>query len=172
MRIATRDDLPRIVEIYNESIPLRIATADTRPLDVADRVAWFERHEPGSRPIYVEEVDGVVAGWLGFSDFVARPGYARTVQLSLYVTPSHQARGIGTKLLAGALDEAPGRGIRRIIGLVFAHNHVSLRLLERFGFEEWGRLPDVVEMDDNPYTVLLLGRKIEPREREDGAMPR
>src|SRR6266581_575295 len=41
-RTATRNDLPQIVEIYNSTIPSRIATADTEPVSVESRVHWFE----------------------------------------------------------------------------------------------------------------------------------
>lgn len=38
---ATHDELPRIVEIYNEIIPSRLATADLEPVSVASRENWF-----------------------------------------------------------------------------------------------------------------------------------
>lgn len=157
MRHARAADLPRIVEIYNATIPLRIATADTEPVTVASREDWFARHDPVRRPIFVEEADGQVVGWLSLSDFVGRPGYGATVQIGLYVDAAHRGRGIGSALLAHAVEAAPALGIRHVIGLVFTHNETSLRLLGRFGFESWGRLPGVVEMDDNPYSVAILG---------------
>jgi phosphinothricin acetyltransferase len=50
IRIARRDDLPRVVEIYNATIPSREVTADTQPVSVESRVPWFEAHQPDSRP--------------------------------------------------------------------------------------------------------------------------
>ena len=38
IREATEEDLPAIVEIYNQSIPAGWSTADTRPITVAERV--------------------------------------------------------------------------------------------------------------------------------------
>lgn len=40
-RFAQRADLPRIVAIYNESIPAHQATADLAPVTVTQREAWF-----------------------------------------------------------------------------------------------------------------------------------
>ncbi|WP_462259383.1 hypothetical protein [Vagococcus teuberi] len=31
---ATRQDLPKIIEIYNQAVPTRISTADTNPVTV------------------------------------------------------------------------------------------------------------------------------------------
>ena len=160
MRLARPSDLDRIVAIYNATIPLRIATADTEPVTVAGRRAWFDAHDPRRRPIYVVEADGQVVAWLSFSDVVGRPGYAGTAELSLYVDAARRGRGLGSAMLGEAIDCAPSHGISTIIGLVFAHNAVSLRLMRRFGFEDWGYLPDVVEMDGQSYSVAILGRKL------------
>ena len=53
LRDATTTDLPAIVGIYNATIPGRMATADTEPITVASRLAWFEAHNPATRPLWV-----------------------------------------------------------------------------------------------------------------------
>ena len=40
-RDARAADLPRIVEIYNASIPARLATGDLEPVSIESRKAWF-----------------------------------------------------------------------------------------------------------------------------------
>jgi L-amino acid N-acyltransferase YncA len=55
-------DLPRIVAIYNEAIPGRLATADTEPVTVEVRREWFQAHTPGRHPIWVGEDRGSVVG--------------------------------------------------------------------------------------------------------------
>ena len=45
-RDATLDDLPAIVDIYNQSIPAGTATADTRPITVESRRPWFTQFSP------------------------------------------------------------------------------------------------------------------------------
>ena len=46
LRHAQAADLPEIVAIYNASIPGRMATADTEPVTVASREAWFRDFDP------------------------------------------------------------------------------------------------------------------------------
>ena len=53
-------DLARIVAIYNEAIPGRMATADTEPVAVSSRLSWFREHTPGRRPLWVVEREGVI----------------------------------------------------------------------------------------------------------------
>ena len=54
-RDANLDDLPAIVEIYNQSIPAGTATADTQPITVESRLQWFAQFSPEKRPIWVAE---------------------------------------------------------------------------------------------------------------------
>ena len=80
IRHATSEDLPAIVAIYNSSIPGRMATADTQPVTVAQREEWFRAFDPRSRPLWVMDEGGAVAGWLGVRSLYGRPAYHRTVE--------------------------------------------------------------------------------------------
>jgi L-amino acid N-acyltransferase YncA len=50
LRDADEADLPVIVEIYNSTVPTRMVTADTEPVSVESRRAWFREHDPGEPP--------------------------------------------------------------------------------------------------------------------------
>ncbi len=160
IRSAVARDLDVIVSIYNSTIAGRMVTADTEPVTVESRRQWFESHDDERHPIWVVDVDGSVQGWASFSVFKARPAYDATVEISLYIAPSHRRRGLGQLLLSHALTEAPRRGITALAGFVFAHNEPSLRLLERNGFERWGLLPDVCELDGVRRSVAIVGRHV------------
>lgn len=162
MQPATEQDLPRIVEIYNSTVPTRLATADTEPVSVESRRAWFNGHVPGRRPILVERLDGEVAAWVSFESFYGRPAYGRTVEISIYIAPEHRRQGLGRRLLREALDMTPALGIRTVVAYIFSHNVGSMRLFASFGFEEWGRLPDVAEMDGKRYSLSILGKHVNP----------
>jgi L-amino acid N-acyltransferase YncA len=160
IRLAVPADLPAIVSIYNASIPSRMATADVEPVAVADREEWFRGFEPARRPLWVYEHDGAIAGWLGLRSYYGRPAYHRTVESAVYVDPSHRRRGIAHELLGNAVTEAPSRGISNILGFVFVHNQPSVTLFEAHGFQRWGLLPKVCELDGIERDVLILGRRV------------
>jgi L-amino acid N-acyltransferase YncA len=160
VRDAREDDLGAIVEIYNASIPGRLATADTEPVPVGARRAWFRRHDAGRHPLWVLERQGAVAGWLSFGPFYGRPAYAATAELSVYVAPPHQRKGVAGRLLAHALEAAPALGLSTLLGFIFAHNHPSLALVEGFGFARWAHLPEVAELDGVKRDLLILGRHV------------
>lgn len=160
IRDAALADLPAIVAIYNASIPGRLATADTVPVTVDSRREWFAAFDPGSRPLWVFESAGAVAGWLGLRSFYGRPAYHRTVELAVYVDPSRQRQGVAGALLGHALAAAPGLGIATLLAFVFGHNEASIALFRRAGFADWGRLPRVAELDGVERDVLILGRRL------------
>jgi L-amino acid N-acyltransferase YncA len=160
IRHAVATDLPAVVEIYNASIPGRMATADTSPVSVQQREEWFRGFDPASRPLWVLEEEGRVAGWLGLRSFYGRPAYHRTVESAVYVAPSRQRRGVARQLLAHGLGQCPALGIGNVLAFVFAHNHPSIRLFQEHGFSQWGLLPGVCEMDGIERDVAILGLKL------------
>lgn len=160
IRHASDRDLARIVDIYNAAIPSRRSTADTEPVTTDARHDWFQQHQADRRPLWVWEEAGHVAAWVSFEDFYGRPAYRHTAELSIYVAPEYQRRRLGAKLLGEALKQAPELGIKSLVGYVFSHNEGSIQLLTSAGFEEWGRLPNVAEMDGNEYSLSIMGKRL------------
>lgn len=158
LRHATETDLQSIVDIYNASVPTRLSTADTTPVSTTSRLAWFRQHNPDRRPLMVYEEAGVVLGWISFESFYGRPAYQHTAELSIYIAPEHQGKRLGQRLLQAAQDMAPELDLRALVAYVFAHNQASMRLFQAHGFEQWGRLPDVAEMDGERYSLCILGK--------------
>lgn len=161
IRIATEADLPAIVAIYNAAVPGRMATADTEPVTVDSRREWFEAHTPDRHPLWVAERDGEVAGWLSLGRFYNRPAWNITAEVSVYVASAHQRHGVAAALLETATAAAPALGLRVLIGIIFGHNDPSLALFRRFGFEEWGFLPRVAELDEVERDVVFVGRRVD-----------
>ncbi len=160
LRNATRDDLPRIVEIYNSTISSRMVTADTKPVTVASKEAWFHEHNPINRPLWVVKKQDEICGWLSFQDFKKRPAYHQTIELSIYLDEQFRGQGLGRYLLAKAIHAAPALGVETIIGLIFGHNLPSLKLFASFGFEKWAHLPEVAELDGVKRDLIMVGRRV------------
>jgi phosphinothricin acetyltransferase len=160
IRTATELDLKAIVDIYNATISGRMATADTEPVSIESRLAWFHQHHPSTRPIVVVESAGKIIAWLSFQSFYGRPAYQATAELSIYIASTHFRQGIGTQLLEYAICRSPELGIKTLLGFIFAHNEPSLRLFEKLGFQRWGYLPQVAELDGIERDLAIVGLQI------------
>jgi phosphinothricin acetyltransferase len=159
-RDATEAELPAIVDIYNATIAGRMVTADMTPVTVESREAWFRSHNSKTRPLWVAVEKDRVCAWLSFGSFYGRPAYHITAEVSIYVDESHRRRGVGRALLEKAIAEAPKCGIRTLLGFIWAHNVPSLQLFEAFGFERWGHLPGVAELDGVERDLIIVGRRV------------
>jgi phosphinothricin acetyltransferase len=159
VRDATLEDLPAIVGIYNAAIPGRAATADTEPVTVESRKEWFTKHESHRRPMWVAEIDGEVAAWIGLSSFYGgRPAYDATAEVSMYIAPAYQNRKLGRELMQRMIAACPRLGVTTLLGMYFDHNIASRRLCESLGFEQVGHLERIAKLDglDRGLIISML----------------
>lgn len=159
-RIARLDDLPGIVAIYNSTVPSRQVTADTEPVTVESRHAWFAEHTPDKRPLWVVEDEERVIGWLSYSNFYGRPAYSGTAELSIYLHEEARGKGVGRYLLQQAIDFAPSIGVHTLLGFIFGHNTPSLKLFDVFGFERWAHMPRVATLDGIERDLVIVGKRV------------
>ncbi|MBT8274014.1 MAG: GNAT family N-acetyltransferase, partial [Bacteroidia bacterium] len=69
-------------------------------------------------------------------------------------------KGIGSALVKHAITDCPRIQKDILLAVLFDINHASIRLLEKFKFEKWGSLPDVIEIDGKKCGHLIYGLKI------------
>ena len=170
---ASDEDLSEILVIYNQSIAGKQATANLTPVTSEERTAWFAEHlNSATRPIYVvravdkgidsdkqKELSPIVA-WGSFSDLYARPAYHISSEISIYLHKDYHGQGLGSLLAHWMLEQAPSLGIYNIVALIFAHNQPSLKLFRKLGFEQWGYMPQVCDMNGFIADVVMLGKSL------------
>lgn len=160
IRNARREDLHRIVEIYNSTVPLGTVTADTEPVTTESREHWFNEHQNQNRPLWIAEQDNIIMGWLSFKNFYGRPAYIHTAELSIYLDPAYRRKGIGKILLTKAITTSPQLNIQTLLAFIFHTNTISLDLFKKYDFEQWGCFPQVAEIQNEKRDLIILGKKI------------
>ena len=158
IRPAHYKDLPEIVEIYNLAIPGRQATSDLEPVTVEQRQAWFLAHNPSSCPLWVATNNEQVIGWLSLEKFKSRAAYGQTRETSVYVHPDFHQQGVATQLMENMLQYIPKLNVHAIVTLIFTHNIPSIKLFQKYDFNNWGELPEVTELDGIKRNVTILGK--------------
>ncbi len=141
IREAKEADLIRITEIYNWAVENTTASFDINPQTIEQRAVWFS-HYNHRHPLIVYELDGYVAGYACLSEFRAKEGYKDTCELSVYMDPQYQRRGIGHKLMSSVIEVGKEKGFHVIISCITSDNEVSIRMHEKYGFELCGHLKE------------------------------
>ena len=163
IRIATEDDLEQIITIYNQAVMRGNCTADTEPLTTAERRSWFKEHTADKYPIFIiaEESTEKIGGWCSLSAHrKGRQALANVAEISYYVDTTQQQKGLGKQLMAHALRKAPECGLHNLFAILLDINHVSIALLEKFGFKKWGHLPNIAEFPDKTCGQYIYGRNV------------
>ena len=161
IRPSSAKDLNDIVKIYNHAVDEKFATADTEHVSFESRKDWFAQHSSETYPIYVAELNGEIVGWCSLSPH--RPGRKalRTVaEISYYIHKDHRRKGIANSLINHTLESAKALGFKNLISILLDLNKPSIHILEKFGFEKWGHLPGIAEIDDVICGQFIYGKKL------------
>jgi L-amino acid N-acyltransferase len=142
IRQAEIRDLPAILEIYNDAIRNLAATFDLAEQTLDAREEWFKKF--GDKyPLIVAEIDGEIAGYCGLSPYNQKAAFAKTVELSIYLSDRHRGKGTGKALMEEILTKGKQMGFHTVISGITAGNDVSVKMHEKFGFKIAGRLKEV-----------------------------
>ena len=159
VRPAKREDLPGILEIYNDAVLKTTASYDYEPRTLEHRTTWFEERTREQYPIFVAENDAKqVVGWSALNPFHTRMGYRFTAENSVYVAASERGKGIGKLLMEPLITGAKKRGLHAIIAVIDAENEPSIRLHAHFGFEKVGLFKEVGFKFDRWLNVVYMER--------------
>ena len=161
IRNATQKDVPALLDIYNYAVTNLIATFETKEQTLEERLQWF--HLFGRRyPLLVAESNGQVVGYSCLSPFREKTGYNRTSEISVYISPDHQGKGIGNLLMKELIRLAEEKEFHSIIAAISGGNETSVKLHKKYGFEFAGCLKEAGwkfdEWHDVHFYQLLLNK--------------
>jgi len=161
IRIANWEELPEINDIYNQAVRQRYCTAHLEPVGMREREQWFIEHDPAVFPVYVATSRQKVAGWVSLGPYrEKRQALAHVAEVSYYVDEKERGKGVGSELLGHAITVAPQLGYSVLIAILLNRNPASRALLGKFGFEEWGRMPEIARIDGELADHLYYGLKL------------
>ncbi len=165
IRPAKPADLPEINAIYNYYIAHSTCVWTTQPCSESERKAWYEEHGR-SMPVLVAESNGHLVGWGALGSFRAAYTAAGTLEDSVYVHHDFHRQKIGSRLLEALIEAARQMGLRSILANISADQTPSIRLHEKFGFQQAAHLRDVGQKFnqrfDAVYLQLLLAANTAP----------
>lgn len=160
IRRAIEQDIPFLLDIYNEAILNSTVTFDLEPKTLENRTQWFYAHK-GTHPLLVYEKYGKVIAYASLSAYREKKAYNGSVELSIYIHKDQRGVGIGKQLMEAILELAKEIDeIHTIISIITGGNEVSGKLHEKFGFTYCGRVKEAgykfgQYLDIDTYQIMV-----------------
>ena len=144
-----------VKEIYE----LGIATGNaTFEIQAPTWEEWDKNHLKKCRIVAIDGTERVV-GWAALSGVSSRCVYAGVAELSVYVHPNEQGKGIGKKLLEALIRESELQNIWTLQAGIFPENIASLKIHEQCGFRKVGHHEKIGKMKNVWRDTVLLERR-------------
>lgn len=156
LRAATPGDASAIAGIINHEIRTGLAIWRYAERSIDDIGEMIESRLRMGHAVYVAEIATEIVGWASYSGFRTGEGYARTMEHSVHIMPSHQRKGLARALMGRLIEHADAANVHTLIGGIDSTNTASIALHESLGFEEVGRLRQVGWKFDRWLTLVLM----------------
>lgn len=158
---AREEHISEINRIYNQAVKDGLRTAHVSPVSMEKRRQWFKRHDRDRYPIFVWQENGSAKGWLSISPYRAgREALVEVAEVSYYVDYEYHGRGIASALMKHGVEFCKNTGLRILVAILISENEESIGLLQKFGFEESGRITEAIHYDgiyrDHVYMSLNI----------------
>ncbi|GGH33947.1 phosphinothricin acetyltransferase [Alsobacter metallidurans] len=161
IRDATEDDLPAMLEIYNDAVLNTTAVWTIHTADLENRRALMRERKAKGYPVLVATLGDMLLGYASFGDFRPWDGYGHTVEHSIYVHQHHHGKGVGKAMMPPLIAAARALGKHVMVAGVDAANTSSLQFHQRFGFVEAGRMREVGWKFDRWLDLVLLQKMLD-----------
>jgi len=144
LRPCTEEQLPEILDIFNDAILNSTALYDYKPRTLDMMHAWYASKQKGEFPLIgAFDAQNTLLGFSTYGMFRVQPAYKYTVEHSVYVRPDKRGQGIGKILLKEIIKKAGEQDFHVLMGVIDASNTTSIYLHEKEGFVLTGILKEV-----------------------------
>ncbi|MGW0330275.1 N-acetyltransferase family protein [Streptomyces sp. NPDC003011] len=146
VRPGVEGDLKALTDLYNHYVRETSITFDTVAFTPEERRPWLLSHpEDGPfRLMVATRADTQeILGYATSSPYRAKPAYATSVEVTVYLAPDAGGQGVGTLLYKALFAALSGEDLHRAYAGIAQPNEASTRLHERFGFRYVGTYREV-----------------------------
>jgi phosphinothricin acetyltransferase len=144
-----------VKEIYELGIATGNATFQT---EAPSWEEWDKAHLSHCRLVALND-DGRVMGWVALTPVSGRCVYAGVAEVSVYIHPRHQKKGVGRKLMEELIRQSEENNLWTLQAGIFPENTTSLKLHEKLGFRKIGYREKIGKMKNVWRDTIQLERR-------------
>ncbi|MEJ1921512.1 GNAT family N-acetyltransferase [Microbacterium sp. KHB019] len=167
IRPARVGDLPDVRGIYNHYVANSVVTFDEK---ASTHRYWREKFAFLAKlklPFLVAVTpSNEVIGYALVQPWASKSAYRYTVEDSIYLGPGAGGKGLGTALLEALIEACEQIGLREVVAVISDSGaEASIRLHEKHGFTEVGRMGRVGFKFGRSLGTVYLQRSLKPKGR-------
>ncbi|QTV79431.1 GNAT family N-acetyltransferase [Microbacterium sp. NIBRBAC000506063] len=167
IRPARERDLPHVRAIYNHYVTNSVVTFDEKPSTLRSWRSKYTMLAKLTLPFLVaESPNGQILGYALVQPWQTKSAYRYTVENSIYLGPGAAGKGLGAALLGALIEACEEVGLREIVAVISDTGaEASVRLHERFGFTEVGRMGRVGFKFGRDLGTIYLQKSLKPKKK-------
>lgn len=138
------NDAEAICDIYNHYIANTIITFEEKILTPTIMLSRIINVLDTKLPwLVVEDSSGQVIGYAYATKWRERHSYRFSVEVTVYLSPEHGRKGLGTQLYKVLFDRLKAQGIHSVIGGITLPNVASVAMHEKFNMVKVAHFKEV-----------------------------
>lgn len=141
-------------DIYRMGLLTGNATFETEVPGLND---WLRKFYP--HLLWITLLDQTVVGWAGLQPVSERKVYDGVAEVTIYIHPDHDGKGVGAALMTHLIGESEKAGIWSLYAAIFPENYASVRLHEKCGFRKIGYREKIARLNGNWRDTVLYERR-------------
>ena len=155
VRFVTSEDWLDVKRIYKAGIATKMATFESKVPESYEE--WFGQSNPKCSFVAYER--NLILGWCKLTPVSKRNVYKGVGEISIYIAPNAQGKGIGDLLLKHLIVTSEKEGYWTLESKIFKENLASLNLHKKNGFRIVGVREKIAQRDGVWKDNVLLERR-------------
>lgn len=147
-------DWEAVAEIYRLGLQTGNATFET---EVPDFDSWNKKFHLDLRWVALSGKE--IVGWAALLPVSSRKAYEGVAEVSIYVHPKYNGKGIGTILMKHLIEQSEKTGIWTLFASIFPENEPSQRLHLTAGFRLIGSRERIAKLHDKWRDTYIYERR-------------
>ncbi len=137
IRKVSGEDAIKIADIYNYYINKTVITFEEVAIDASEMSQRIDKISQDNLPWFIaENENGELVGYAYAAKWRERYSYRFAVEVTVYLRPGVEQKGLGTALYQRLFSALKDRGYKTVIGGITLPNDASIALHEKFAMEK------------------------------------
>ena len=143
IRPAQDSDCEDLARVYNHYVANTVVTFEEEPVNAQEFASRLAEADDAELPWLVADVAGEIAGYAYASKWKGRCAYRFSVEVTVYLSPDHTGRGLGSALYTALFAALKEKSYHAVMGGIALPNPASIALHERFGMKKAAHFEEV-----------------------------